>query len=99
MASFKGQPTDLSGSITLGGTAQTVKVLTPARSFLFIHNPGEEAFYYDLTGTAVSGRGVVMYPGGSTTLTPGDWVIPGAISIIGPTTGQRFTIWELALDI
>lgn len=99
MASYKRQPTDLSGSITLGGTAQTVKVLTPSRSFLFIHNPGDEAFYYDLTGTAVVGRGVVMYPGGSSTLTPGDFVIPGAISIIGPTTGQRYTIWESDIDV
>lgn len=83
-------PTDLSGSILLGGTAQTLKASDSAGYFYVIQNHSEYDLWYSTVATAVIGKP-------SMRLAPKDTTplmfhkVSGALSIIGPVTGQEFS--------
>lgn len=87
--------TDRSGTITAGGTAQQAAAANASRTFLMITNPSATAtLYFSTTGTAA------VETAGSTAVGPGggyvfDVRVPvGAVSVIGATTGQPFTVKE-----
>jgi hypothetical protein len=84
---------DRSGSITAGGTAQTLMAANAYRDHAFIGNPNLAGSLWvnDLGGTAAANGA------GSTEITPGDVVQTrsrSAISIIHATTAAKFTAGE-----
>lgn len=84
---------DLSGTITTGGTAQTLVAANHSRDHLYIGNPNLTGSLWvnDLGGTAAANGA------GSTEIPPGDVVhtrARNAISIIHATTGAKFTAGE-----
>lgn len=84
---------DKSGSITAGGTAQTLAPANPYRDHMFIGNPNASGSLWvnDLGGTAAANGA------GSTEIPPGDIVQTrsrNAISIIHATTSATFTAGE-----
>lgn len=85
--------TDLSGTITAGGTAQTLVAANEGRDHCFIGNPNAAGSLWvnDLGGTAAANGA------GSTEIIPGQVVqtrARNAISIYGATTGMKFTAGE-----
>lgn len=89
---------DFSGTITLGGTAQTIQAEKSNRSYVFICNPaasGGDSLHVSFVGTAVVGSGIPLYPGGSIVMETGT-ILVNAISIIGPTTTQKFTCYIIS---
>lgn len=84
---------DLSGTITTGGTAQTLAAANEGRDHIFIGNPNASGSLWvnDLGGTAAANGA------GSTEIPPGDVVKTrsrNAISIIHATTSAAFTAGE-----
>lgn len=84
---------DLSGTVTAGGTAQTLRAANPGADHLFIGNPNASGSLWvnDLGGTAAANGA------GSTEVTPGSVVVTrarNAISIIHASTGAKFTAGE-----
>lgn len=84
---------DKSGTITTGGTAQTLAAANTYRDHMFIGNPNATGSLWvnDLGGTAAANGA------GSTEVPPGDIVQTRsrlAISIIHATTGATFTAGE-----
>jgi hypothetical protein len=85
-------PTDRSGTITLGGTAQVLMPINTSRGGWSIYNSGSVDLYVNELGTATIG-------GSSYRILPGQEYMPGntsgtAISVIGTTTGQPFVARE-----
>jgi len=83
---------DASGTITTGGTAQTVLAANATRKVIQLQNMSAGPLWYNFSGTATEG-------GGSFELVAGAYYEnnPGiasnqALSIIGATTGQAFTL-------
>jgi hypothetical protein len=89
--------TDRSGTITSGGTAQTSSAAAKTdRVALIVANPSATlTLYYNTTAVAtVAGAGSIpLPPGAMDTYGPGA-VPTGAVSVIGATTGQPYTIKE-----
>jgi len=84
------QQVDCSGTITTGGTAQTLCPL-PTSGFS-VFNPDTGDLWINSNGTAViNGSGSLKVSSGSLYESPPDVKPDGAISIIGATTGQKFT--------
>lgn len=84
---------DLSGTITTGGTAQTLVAANEGRDHVFIGNPNASGYLWvnDLGGTAAANGA------GSTPIAPGQTVqtrARNAISIISADTGAKFTAGE-----
>lgn len=85
-------PTDHSGTITSGGTAQTAINANSTRVEAWTYNvDASEDLWVNFTGTAVvSGAGSVR-------LSPGrGWAgkVTSAVSVIAATTGHKFTAGE-----
>lgn len=82
---------DASGSITTGNTAQTALAANPSRSILCFQNVSAGDLWIDFTVTAVMDSPSLKFSPG-----PGycweNAVPTNAISVIGATTGQKFTI-------
>lgn len=86
------QFTNLSGTMTAGGTAQIAST-AKTRKKLIVQNPkaATESIYIDFTGTATSASFEIQ-PGQTQVFqSPCD---TRALSIIAATTGHAFTIWE-----
>jgi hypothetical protein len=84
--------TDRSGSITTGGTAQTLAALNNARRGLPIQNISSADLWINETGGTAAANAA-----GSFQLVPGATAYIDtrqAVSIIGATTGQKFTATE-----
>lgn len=85
-----------SGTIDSGGTAQTAADANYGRNYLFIQNidPSED-LWVSFTGTAaVDTEGSFLLAAGNAYTAEGN-VVPGnAISVVGATTGNPFTIYE-----
>jgi hypothetical protein len=84
---------DLSGTITSGGTAQTLAAANAGRDHIFIGNPNASGSLWvnDLGGTAAANGA------GSTEIPPGDVVktrARNAISIVHAVTSAKFTAGE-----
>lgn len=85
--------TDISGSITTGGTAQTIASENKTRRSLMIQNISSGDLWVNQTGgtAAVDVAGSYKLVAGATAFIPTD----DAVSIIGATTGQKFTATEV----
>ena len=85
---------DRSGTITSGGTAQTLAAGDRGRVFLLIQNTSDISMWVDFGVTAVAASPSIQIAAGTTLLfSPGStFVVPSeAVSIIGATTGKTFT--------
>lgn len=85
--------TDRSGSITLGGTAQVLAAADSTRRELTVQNISSGDLWINEVGgtAAVDGTGSYKLPSNATAKITSDL----AISIIGATTGQKFTATEI----
>lgn len=85
--------TDASGTITAGGTAQTALVAQAARKALQLQNISAGDLWYRFTGTAaVAGTGSFKLASGAYWESDAGNCPNGALSIIGATTGQQFSL-------
>jgi hypothetical protein len=95
-AIVQGSYTDKSGSITTGGTAQTLAAANTARGSLLVQNISVESLYLRWTGTATNNSGtpnsLELLPGA--VYECGPFVSTQAVSIIGATTGSKFFAQE-----
>lgn len=94
---FTGQPfftaynlTDASGTITTGGTAQTLLASNGSRKGCSVQNLSTQDLWISNVGTAAASKPSQWVPPGS------EWSCPfntatAAISIFGASTGQAFT--------
>lgn len=86
--------TDRSGTITTGGTAQTLMAVNMKRYGFFIQNLSTADLYINSLGTASAARPSIKIPAGALYEAPLYGVPVGAISIFGATTAQEFTAVE-----
>lgn len=87
---------DYSGSIASGGSAQVAMAADAHRLTVIIQNASEEDMWYRFNGTATQDSPSVFLPPGDTHFYPLGFkhMIVQALSIIGPTLGQKFTILD-----
>lgn len=91
-----GSGADGSGTITTGGTAQTLfSGSTPSNGFLISNPDSSEALWISLHGTAAANaNGSICIPALGTFTTPASLKPSHAVSIVGATTGHKFTAEE-----
>lgn len=89
-----GNLTDHSGSITAGGTQQTLMNSNTARKYLFIQNVSDIDMWINFGTNAVADQPSVKIEAGSSFAMEGSYVSPQSISIIGATTGKKFVAKE-----
>ena len=86
-----GALTDVSGTITTGGTSQLLTAAVTARKYLMVQNNSTGNLGINFTGAAtLANPSIVLVPGGSFTM-ESNFVSNEAVNIIGATTGQAFT--------
>jgi hypothetical protein len=85
--------TDKSGSITLGGTAQTLAVANELRIGLFIQNISAEDMWVNETG----GTAAIAGTGSYKIVSFGTFYVNTnkAISVVAATTGSKWTATEV----
>lgn len=87
--------TDKSGTITLGGTAQTAIALNASRKTWCIQNPGaaSEKLYVRANGTASATTGAELAPGAQACSQSGT-IDTAAISVFAATTAHAYLGFE-----
>lgn len=85
--------TDRSGTVTLGGTAQTLAASNASRRGFTIQNNSTANLTVNSLGTATTTAGIIIAPG-QLYEWPETGIPTTAISILGATTGQRFDARE-----
>ena len=78
-------------TITTGGTAQTISAANPARSILHIQNTSDTTMWVNFGATAATDLGISIAAAASYT-TPPNFCPTGLISVIGATTGKKFSL-------
>lgn len=84
---------ELSGTITTGGTSQLVQAATQ-RQYLLVHNPttATEPLLVRFGGAAAATNAVSLAPGGTLTFETG--VVPGqSLNLNAATAGHVFIVW------
>ena len=89
----KGKLRDVSGTITTGGTAQTVLAECVGRRFLMYQNVSDADQWINFSGAATAGAGSLKFAAGMGQ-TWETFVPTGMMSIYGATTGKAFTVKE-----
>lgn len=89
-----GTVTDRSGTITLGGTAQTIMAANSSRKYLLIQNTSDTTMWCNFTTTAVATQPSFNLIPGATFTMEGSFVSTELISCIGATTAKIFTAKE-----
>lgn len=92
--STPGSLTDRSGTITSGGTAQTLAAANTARKYLFVENVSIGDLWINFTTTAVANQPSILIKANGSFVMEGTYISTEAVSIIGATTGQAFTAKE-----
>lgn len=85
---------DRSGSITEGGTAQTIATANGSRRFLLIQNVSDTTMWVDFDTTAVASQPSIRLLTGEKLEFVHGFVPSGAISAIGASTGKTFVCKE-----
>lgn len=86
--------TDKSGTITAGGSAQTLMAANANRRGFSIQNNSNGDLWFSGLAAAVQSQPSMRIASGALFETPAHAVGTTAISIIGATTGQAFTARE-----
>lgn len=89
-----GTLTDRSGSITTGGTAQTLAAANSSRKYLLIQNVSTGDLWFNFTTTAVTDQPSFKLLPGQSFVMEDSFISTELISIIGATTGQKFAAKE-----
>lgn len=89
-----GTLTDRSGSITTGGTAQTLAPVNTTRKYLLIQNNSAGTLWINFTVTAVQSQPSIQLLTNASIVMESRFVSSELVSIIGATTGQTFTAKE-----
>lgn len=87
--------TDKSGTITAGGTAQTLIVVNTLRKAWELQNNSSGDLWFSTTAAAVVGQPSFKLAPGQTYESGLGSADTGAVSLIGATTGQTFSAREL----
>jgi hypothetical protein len=85
--------TDLSSTITTGGTAQTLTTV-PANGFYIYNLDSTNDLWIAMFGTTAAANGtgsIRIFPNGGYYETPPNFVPTGSVSIVGAVTGQKFS--------
>lgn len=85
--------TRTASTIATGGTAQTALAANSSRRGLIVANTGTDDLYFDMATTATVANSIPLSPG-SAYEAPSHAVPSGAISVIGATTGQAYSVFE-----
>lgn len=91
---YSGAFTDRSGTITSGGTAQTLMAANANRKYFLIQNLSTENLWINFTTTAVAGQPSLRITPGTSFVLEGFFTSTEAVSIIGATTGSAFSAKE-----
>lgn len=86
--------TDRSGTITLGGTAQTIMDELTSRHYLLIQNTSDTAMWFNIGVVAVASQPSLYLAAGDSFECNGSFIPNGFVSVIGATTGKIFTAKE-----
>ena len=89
-----GALTDASGTITLGGTAQTALALNANRKYLLIQNlSATESLWVNFDGTAaVAGQPSIQLVGNGVFVWENVYIPTGAVSVLAATTSHPWTL-------
>src|SRR5215207_7927550 len=92
----QGDLTDRSGTVTTGGTAQTVLAVNASRKYLLVQNPSSNSgtMWVAFGQAAVQASPSIELAPGAGLVFEGGFVPTDSVSAIGPTTCMPFTIWE-----
>jgi hypothetical protein len=92
----RGTLTDKSGTITLGGTAQTLTAINTSRRYMFIMNPPTESerLWINFTTTATGASPSIPLDPGASFVFESLYVTTELISVIAATTGHAFIAKE-----
>lgn len=86
--------TDRSGSVTTGGTAQTLMAANTARNGFWIQNTSSADLWISDVGAAATASPSLKIVSGALYESPRAGVSTGLISIIGANAGQTFSARE-----
>jgi hypothetical protein len=86
--------TDLSGTITSGGTAQVLAEANSDREGWFLQNHSVESLWVSDVGTAAASQPSIEIKAGVAYETPYGGSSGAELSIFGATTGSAFTARE-----
>lgn len=83
---------DGSGTITSGGTSQTVFAANTSRTYLLVQNISDTAMYVNFGGVATAGAGSFLLPAsGGSLVMDSAFVSTESVTIFCATTGKAFT--------
>lgn len=89
-----GAPTDRSGTVTLGGTAQQIMAANATRTYFFFENPSDTAMWINFGATAVATQPSILIAPGASYENPSHFCPNGTVSMICATTSKVFTAKE-----
>lgn len=90
-----GALTDVSGTITVGGTAQELAAAKPNRKYFFVQNLDDaEALWIDFTVDAVEDTPSIRLDPGASFIMESAFVTSEKITTIATTTSHKFTAKE-----
>lgn len=86
--------TDRSGTVTLGGSAQTIMASNASRRGFIVQNQSSGDLWISSLGAAAATQPSIWLPAGAYYEPPFTGVPTAAISLFGATTGQAFAARE-----
>jgi len=86
--------TDRSGTITSGGSAQTIAAANASRKYLLFQNNSDIDMWINFGVTAVANQPSIKIVAGGYYENPAHFCPSGLVSVIGATTGKTFTCKE-----
>lgn len=89
-----GTLTDRSGTITLGGTSQTLMAANASRKYLLVQNVSTGDLWFNFGVAAVINQPSIRLSTGDSFVMESNFISTQAINIIGATTGQAFSSKE-----
>lgn len=87
-------PVDGSGTITTGGTSQTVFAANGSRRYLEIQNISDTTMYINFGAVAVVDSNSFKILAGGEYINVSNWVPQTSVTIICATTGKKFVAKE-----
>jgi len=89
-----GSLTDRSGSITTGGTAQTVAAANWQRTYFFFMNLSDTDMSLDFGASATADTALLLVSKGSVEFVAPGFVPGGLVSVLCASTGKKFACKE-----
>lgn len=84
-----------SGTITLGGTAQTVMAANTSRKGYFFQNISTETMWGSFLGDAAADTAGSFEIAPKAVISSGSVCETNALSVVSATPGSKFTAWEM----